>query len=968
MSYFAKNRTHIRLELESSRRSGLRECQLGAYWAVLAHFTSGSEPALISLPTGAGKTALMEILSFGFAARRVLVIEPTTILRDQAAEEFAGLTTLKKLGVVTGKLPGPACLSRQGQLNNKQEWQSLSQYDVVVGTPHTTSPEYPEVVAPPTDLFDLVFLDEAHHTPAPTWAALLSAFTRAKCILLTATPFRRDKRRLQAPLIYSYPISRALQSNVYRPVKYHPVSAQNPAALDRALCRTAKRILAAETKLGNNSKLIVRTDRVQDGGKLVKLYNGNGISVEQVDYTKSLLENQVTINKVKQGTLSGIVCVGMVGEGLDLPILKIAVLHHAPRSFPFTLQFVGRVARFVRSQIGDAHLIASPDEVRGEVRRLFREDADWRKLIPQLVDKILGKVAALRHFRSSSPYGSLDIDPLDLKPFHSVRAYIAKPSFVTLDKDIQFEGDIYTSFTELDSSGRTLVLVTETERTPPWARETAITQTEFDLHVYHYHRAAKVLFEYTTSETIASLILDQLVTGEFEVLPANDLLKAMKGADSGDYLMVGLKNATGSGPSNPSYKTLMGSQVQAAVRPSDARIFAPGHALAWISDSETRGIASNQGRIWSMQRKHLPQFIDWCASIGGQLAKEKGLPGLPQIDFLAHPSEVSKLRQRPLAVLMDDLLLSAILDFRVTDADGHTDMADRQPAIEIETFDEDTGELICRFEFSSNKTPIVIRYAASEQRVWQSTDSSRSCHIRTELSENEIFDDDLERFLQRFSPILVCPDSGVIIGSTLWLPSLAPGPVPSSSVIPKQWGNCDIENEVGPARRRRPNVQQWIQRELMATTSRTAILIKDHGSGELADFIVIEPDRKPKTITFYHCKASGGRVPSVRVDDFYEVLQQACRSVQWSTSPYIMRTILDQTSPPRRSPVLKGGRNDVVALERQFRSNEWKYSVVAVQPGCDCGEAIKSKKVYGLIVAAYQWHLDANAEFSLWGS
>jgi superfamily II DNA or RNA helicase len=40
-----------------------------------------------------------------------------------------------------------------------------------------------------------------------------------------------------------------------------------------------------------------------------------------------------------------VVCVGIVGEGVDLPALKIAALHDAHRSLTVTLQFVGRLTR-----------------------------------------------------------------------------------------------------------------------------------------------------------------------------------------------------------------------------------------------------------------------------------------------------------------------------------------------------------------------------------------------------------------------------------------------------------------------------------------------------------------------------------------------------------------------------------------------------------------------------------------------
>ena len=558
----------------------------------------------------------MHILAFGLGANRVLVIEPSTILRDQVAASFESLQTLKGIGVAPSDLKGPTTLSREGQVKSQAEWVDLKQYEVVVATPHTTSPEYHEIATPPADLFDLVFIDEAHHTPAPTWSALLGAFRQSKRVLLTATPFRRDKRRLQAPLIYSYPLSRALDANIYRPVEYHAVEELGGQDVDISLCKAAKRILRKEKKLANNSKLLVRTDRVKDAGRLVKMYNENGIKVEQVDYSKTLAENEQVLDRVRNNALQGIVCVGMVGEGLDLPELKIAVLHHAPRSLPFTLQFVGRVSRVVKTQVGDAHLIASPDEVRGEVRKLYHQDADWRRLIPKLVDKILGKVSQARSFQSPSVYGPLDIDPVDLKPFYSVRVYRVDSSSLDLDVDIAFPSDIEVSLRHRDVKADVLVVITETERIPAWAIDTGISQTAYDLHIYYRYPAAALLFEYTSSDEIARLIRKQIGgPDDLPVLKAGELLKAMTGIADPDYLMLGLRNATGQGPAHPTYKTFMGTEVQVAVRPSDARVFAPGHALARVDEDETRGIASANGRIWSIRRSGIAGFIAWCEGL-----------------------------------------------------------------------------------------------------------------------------------------------------------------------------------------------------------------------------------------------------------------------------------------------------------------------------------------------------------------
>lgn len=80
---------------------GLRTPQLGALYAVLAHWTTrSSEPALIVMPTGTGKTETMLALLCASRLDRVLVVVPSDALRQQTARKFETLGVLQEAGVV----------------------------------------------------------------------------------------------------------------------------------------------------------------------------------------------------------------------------------------------------------------------------------------------------------------------------------------------------------------------------------------------------------------------------------------------------------------------------------------------------------------------------------------------------------------------------------------------------------------------------------------------------------------------------------------------------------------------------------------------------------------------------------------------------------------------------------------------------------------------------------------------------
>src|SRR5260370_3638339 len=122
---------------------------MGAYWAVWSHFSCSDERALVSLPTGAGRTVIMIALSFGLRALRVLVVTPAEILRDQTGYEFSSLRVFRKMGAISNGIEGPKVLSNSTQLKTPQEWQELSEFDVVTATPKTVSPAEQGACAPP---------------------------------------------------------------------------------------------------------------------------------------------------------------------------------------------------------------------------------------------------------------------------------------------------------------------------------------------------------------------------------------------------------------------------------------------------------------------------------------------------------------------------------------------------------------------------------------------------------------------------------------------------------------------------------------------------------------------------------------------------------------------------------------------------------------------------------------------------
>ncbi|WP_346659404.1 helicase-related protein [Bradyrhizobium sp. 141] len=72
--------------------------------------------------------------------------------------------------------------------------------------------------------------------------------------------------------------------------------------------------------------------------KPVLVYSGPGRKTGNAKSMAQLYDRGVNGTRI-------VVCVDMLGEGVDLPNLKIAALHDTHKSLAVTLQFIGRITR-----------------------------------------------------------------------------------------------------------------------------------------------------------------------------------------------------------------------------------------------------------------------------------------------------------------------------------------------------------------------------------------------------------------------------------------------------------------------------------------------------------------------------------------------------------------------------------------------------------------------------------------------
>ena len=71
----------------------------------------------------------------------------------------------------------------------------------------------------PEDFFDMILIDEAHHSTARTWVETINHFSKAKVVKLTGTPFRSDNEKIAGDLVYKYKLSQAMANKYVKSLK-----------------------------------------------------------------------------------------------------------------------------------------------------------------------------------------------------------------------------------------------------------------------------------------------------------------------------------------------------------------------------------------------------------------------------------------------------------------------------------------------------------------------------------------------------------------------------------------------------------------------------------------------------------------------------------------------------------------------------------------------------------------------------
>ena len=858
------------------------------------------------------------------------------------------MSVLRSAAVIGADLPGPHVVVVKHRLRDASSWEALRDADVVVATPMVVSAEYEGVSPPPADLFDLVLFDEAHHVPARTWSSVISEFSNARVGLFTATPYRRDLKALPGEIAFSYSLHDAIADRVFQPVEFVAVDVPLGGERDTALADAAVGRLQDPLHTEAGSQLLVRAGTIAAARELVALYASRGLEVGVVDSHHSLRHNNRVIASMRAGELRGVVAVGILGEGFDLPSLKIAAYHDRHKSLPATLQFIGRVARVSPEHAAPAELLAVNVEVQDETRALYAEDQSWAELLPAIADAAIAEERDRRQFvLGFTP------PPPDTFSLHAVSPAVHAEVFaidglqVDLDVSLDSIGRGRVMWQSVDADHNVLAIVTQVIDGPPWLRAAALDAPRYELHIAVHIVEHDLLFLSTTSPSARRLLLSAIGVESARAVSPSALNRMLHAVELVSYYNLGLRNARGPGTNQPAYKIVAHRNVESTLMPSESRNFTVGHLIARRrarqGEINSIGVALRSSKVWSPESATLLSFRNWCAWIAGLLAATDGAEWAtaPLLD-VRMPLPLTAFPLVPLAAVVDSRLYGE--GYQIALPNG-----DQANLLDVELIPDrvDDYEVLIHCEFDG--APIA---SVRLQAVGGVSEPSGVEVVHSQTQERL----DLAELFADYPPTIYFGDGSSTDGELLNRVSESPAQLPADVLDAWSWDGVNIRAEAKP---KDDGLETILQRTVAWATNRfpDSFVIVDDGAGELADVVVLEVENGRPNLTLVHCKFSSENEPGHRVEDLYDVVGQTIRSARWAGLAAVWKALSDRLGRRPSTRLVQGDVDELRRLLGELRTtgDVPRTKIIIVQPGLITPKLHEWSNCYILVTSCFEW-------------
>lgn len=317
----------------------LRQYQHQLVSNIRFQYQLGKRNVLAVMPTGSGKTTCFSYIAQSAARKgnRVCILVHRAELLEQASR------SLKAMCIPHG-------LIQAGRSMNLSHAVQVASVGTIARRLHLL----------PRDLFQLVVVDEAHHTTAGTWSKVVDHFQTAHLLGVTATPIRGDGRGLgeHYEAMVQGPTAAWLTNNGF----LAQAKVLAPPGFNGAGLR--KRMGDYDTKQAEQRVTEIHGDcyshyckhlsgqtaiafccSVAHAEAVADLFRRQGIAAASIDGTMDGPTRRGLLEDLGTGRLKVLTSCALIGEGVDVPSVGGCILLRPTQSVGLHLQMIGRCLR-----------------------------------------------------------------------------------------------------------------------------------------------------------------------------------------------------------------------------------------------------------------------------------------------------------------------------------------------------------------------------------------------------------------------------------------------------------------------------------------------------------------------------------------------------------------------------------------------------------------------------------------------
>ena len=318
----------------------LRNYQNDLVVRTITAMNDGSNRIMLQLPTGGGKTIVFSAISQLFVNHdmKVLVLAHRIELILQAAKKLKEIVKCE-VGIIKSGYPqsnAPIQVASVQSLVNRLDWFAD---------------------------FDLIIIDEAHHSTSKTYRKILTRYSNARHLGVTATPIRLDGtgfRDMFDELICGITIGDLINQNYLSKFSLYAhqtamvtkgvrtiggdFSSTEIAEKNEAV-NLSGHLINSYQQYADGLRCLVFAINVNHSKIICDRYNQVGIPAMHLDGNTKSEDRKNALEMFAKGEIKVITNCNLFDEGLDIPCLEAVQIARPTKSLSKWLQMIGRSLR-----------------------------------------------------------------------------------------------------------------------------------------------------------------------------------------------------------------------------------------------------------------------------------------------------------------------------------------------------------------------------------------------------------------------------------------------------------------------------------------------------------------------------------------------------------------------------------------------------------------------------------------------